>query len=96
MKQETLREEMAHSFEGRQRWIVQLVWVYLFVWFGLAVWAAVRFFDTPKIVSRDSILYATLFVLAFLTAVQMKMWYWSRLDRNAILRAIERVERKSG
>lgn len=95
MKDESVREEVAHSFEGRQRWMIQLVWVYLFVWLSVAVWAAVRFFDTPEMLSRDSILYATVFLVAFTTVVQLKIWYWNRLDRNAILRAIDRLQTKS-
>ncbi len=89
-RDETLRAEVVQSFRGKQRWMVLLVWVQTLVFFLVSVWAAVQFFGTDE--TRDQILFATLFLWSSLAVALMKMWYWSRLDRNALQRDIRRLE----
>ncbi len=87
---ETLRTEIVHSFRGRQRWLIVVIWIVAPLIFAFSVWAAVRFFGADE--TRDQILYATLFLWASVGVGMLKSWYYARLDRNAILRELKRLE----
>ncbi len=58
--------------------------------FAASVWAAVSFFSADE--TRDQILYATIFLWGSTGVGLLKSWYYSRLDRNAVLRGLKRVE----
>ncbi len=89
---ETMRAEVVASFRGHQRWLIIVVWIAAPAIFALSVWAAVRFFQTDTADVKGLVAYAGLFLWASVGVGMLKTWYYSRLDRNAILRAIQRLE----
>lgn len=91
-REETLRAEIVRSFHGRQRGLIVLVWVVSVLVFAVSVWAAVQFFAAEE--TREQILFATIFLWASVGVGLLKSWYYARLDRNAILRAVNRLERQ--
>ncbi len=95
-REQTLRAEVVESFQGRQRWLVLVVWIAAPVIFGVSVWAAVRFFQTDHADVRNLVLFATIFMWASVGVGLLKSWYYSRLDRNAILRELKRLELRLG
>jgi len=91
-RDETLRAEVLASFHGRQRWMIIMVWIVTAVIFAVSVWAAVRFFGTDAADVKELIAYAALFLWTSAGVGMLKSWYYSRLDRNAVLRAVQRLE----
>lgn len=87
---QSLHEMVIASFKGKQRWLMIVMFVATFVYTGLAVVAAVRFFQVETI--RAMIAYATGFMFCLMVVALMKMWYWTQLDKNAILREVKRLE----
>ena len=89
-REEGLRDMIAESFRGKKRWMAILVWTESLVFTGLAVVVAVKFFSVDTV--KDSILYATLFVVLSLMIALCKIWYWMWMNRNSVLREIKRLE----
>ena len=101
----SLRDEVALSFRGRQRWMIILGWVFTMIFSVVGIGAAVAGYviaigETPSLPkwqferTRDLILCTTLFLFASLAVALLKTWYWRLLDRNAILREIKRLEQQ--
>ncbi|MHC4136015.1 MAG: DUF6768 family protein [Planctomycetota bacterium] len=90
MSEPNLFEEITGSFRGPQGWLVALVWIFALVFTVFFIWAAAGMLASEAL--NDRICYATLSIWAGLVIAMIKIWYWNRLDRNAILRAIN--ERK--
>ena len=89
---ETLRTEVVASFRGRQRWMIIMVWVVSIPIFAASVWAVVRFLQTDASDLKSLIAYAALFLWTSAGVGLLKTWYYNRLDRNAVLRAVKREE----
>jgi hypothetical protein len=87
MSELNLFEEIAGSFRGPQGWLVTIVWMVALVFTLFFILAAAGMFSSEAL--SDRICYATLSIWAGLGIVMIKIWYWNRLDRNAILRAIK-------
>ena len=73
-REEGLRDMIAESFRGKKRWMAILVWTESLVFTALAVVVAVKFFSVDTV--KDSILYATLFVvLSLMIALKLALGY---------------------
>ena len=90
MSERSIFEEVAGSFRGPQGWLVALVWIFALVSTVFFVWAAAGMLRSEGL--SDRICYATMSIWAGLMIVMTKIWYWNRLDRNAILRALNARE----
>lgn len=88
----TLIAEIKESFRGRSRGLIIVVWAEALCFSALAVWSAFQFFRADT--TRDLILFATLFLAAFIATVAVKLWYYNWLNRAAVLRAVARLEQK--
>ncbi len=88
----TLREMMASTFRGRQRWMSILVWIYVLVFTGVWVFSAVMFFRSDAANIKDVIMWATVFAMSGAIVMVMKMWYWMAMNRNAVQREVKRLE----
>lgn len=86
----TLREMMASTFRGRQRWMTFVAWFDMFAFTAVAVIAAVMFFRSDAV--RDLIMWATIFLTCASIIMIAKMWYWMAMNRNAVGREIKRLE----
>ncbi len=91
-RDETLRAEVVASFHGRQRWMMIMLWIVIPVIFAFSVWTAGLFFQTDAADVKGLVAYAVLFLWASVGVGLLKSWYYDRLNRNAILRAIHRLE----
>jgi len=91
MSESHLFEEIAGSFRGPQGWLVVLVWMFALIFTLFFIYAAAGMLASEAL--HDRICYATFSIWAGLGIVMIKIWYWNRLDRNAILRALS--ERKN-
>lgn len=87
---EGLIEQVAATFRTRMRVWVVLIWCFTAAWAVAAVWAALSFFGAAT--TREWILYATVFQLAAISVVMLKIWYWMEMNRNTHTREIKRVE----
>ena len=87
-----LRTQIADTFRGRFRWLAWLATFYRIALLVIAIFAATKFFHVDE--TRDLIAYATLFLWSFFGMVFIKMWYWSLLVKNSVIREIMRLERQ--
>jgi Family of unknown function (DUF6768) len=87
---EGLIEQVAATFRTRMRVWVVLNWCLTAGWFAVAVWAATAFLRAAT--TRDWIMFATLFEVAAISVVMLKIWYWMELNRTAHTREIKRLE----
>lgn len=87
---EGLIEQVAATFRTRMRVWVVLSWCLTAVWAAVAVWAATSFLRAAT--TRDWVMYATLFQVAVISVVMLKIWYWMELNRTTHTREIKRLE----
>jgi len=89
-REQSVREMIAATFRGRNRWLAILVWIYIFAFAALGVVVAVAFFRTDAM--ADKLMYAAIFIMVTFFVGMMKMWYWMLMNRNALAREIKRLE----
>ncbi|MFP6678301.1 MAG: DUF6768 family protein [Pirellulaceae bacterium] len=87
-----LRTQIADTFRGRFRWLAWIATFYRIAFLVIAIFAATKFFRVDE--TRDLIAYATLFLLSCFGMAFIKMWYWSLLVKNSVIREIMRLERQ--
>ena len=87
---EGLIEQVAATFRTRMRAWVVLSWCLTAVSAAVAAWAASAFFRAAT--TRDWVMYATVFQVAAITVVMLKIWYWMEVNRNTHTREIKRLE----
>jgi hypothetical protein len=67
-----------------------IVWANALVMMGVAVLCAVLFFRTDIV--KEEILYATIFMGAFIWIAGIKTYAWMAINRNSIAREVKRLE----
>jgi hypothetical protein len=67
-----------------------VVWANALVMTGVALLSAILFFRTD--VAKEEILYATIFLAAFIWTASIKMFAWMAVNRNSIAREVKRLE----
>ena len=87
---EGLLEQIAATFRTRMRMWIVLIWGLTALCAAVAVWTASLFFRA--VTTRDWILYATIFQVAALAVVLLKIWYWMEMHRHTHTREIKRLE----
>lgn len=93
--EQTLRSMIAESFRGRQRWMAIISWVYVLVFTAVGVYSLVLFLKlAPDAPIKTMLLCIAIFLLMMIAAVTTKLWYWTLLNRNSVLREIRRLERR--
>ena len=75
---------------GQNRGLVVLCMVAMTALMVLAVWCAVRFFDAEEV--RDMLMFATVFSVALLAGMAIKIWFWMELIKNSVVREVKRLE----
>ncbi len=81
--------DMRRGFQGHSRGVMILIFVAILGVFAVSVSALVGLLNADS--TRDQILSSTLFLGAFLALGLLKMGYYQRLDRLAILDALEDI-----
>jgi len=84
------RQMLVDGFRGKMRWATLVLWAYGLGGTALAVFSAVRFFAAQEV--RDLVLYAALFLVGSGLVAFMKLWYWTLMNRNTVLREVKRLE----
>jgi len=82
-QEESLRDEIAETFKGKQRWMT-IGWIA-----DLVGCLSLMIVSIYKIASTDDVRTC---LLSFLAIGFLKLWYWMYMSRNKILREIKRLE----
>lgn len=78
------------AFRGRQRWLAVWGVFVVTVFTVLMVLAAIQFFRAESV--RDMLTWLVALAVCFAAIGMSKLWFWMRMDRNAILREVKRLE----
>lgn len=84
----TLASEVRRSLRPPDRGLVLGVFAAGLVVLVLGVLCAVGLFTSDG--TRDPVIFGVLFLACLQVIGLLKVWYWGRLDRNAVLDEIER------
>lgn len=84
-----LRADVARGFQGPSRGLMILVFVAVLVVFALSLLALVALLNADD--TRSQIIFSTFFLATFVAMGMLKMGYYQRLDRLAILDALEEI-----
>ena len=85
--EQSLLEMIAESFRGRQRWIMIGMHLNMLILAALAVISAIEFFRVESIRA-----WAAGFIVGCLGTWTVKLWWWTRTDKNSLIREIKRLE----
>jgi hypothetical protein len=88
--EQSLLDMVADSFKGRARGLVAMVFVAMLLTFALTVVSVIQFFRVES--TRALIAWAAVFLVGLLGTGSLKVWYWSQLDKNSLLREMKRME----
>lgn len=86
----SIRSMVSEFYSRRMFWTALYIWVIAMAFLIGAVFSAVKFLDAA--VTRDQILYATLFLTFTYLLGLMKIFSWQMVHRNSIAREIKRLE----
>lgn len=86
----TLYRDVTAIFQGRLRWLNVLGWLVGFVLFAVAVFCGWHFVTETDL--RTMQLWGAGGALALSGIGLIKLWTWSEIQANAIVREIKRVE----
>lgn len=87
---QSLRQQVLATFEGRLRWMNVAGWIAGFVLFGVAAVMAWRFVQAPT--TQDMLRWGAGSALAFAGLGLVKVWFWMEMQKNAIMREVKRLE----
>jgi hypothetical protein len=87
--QRGLWADMARGFQGPGRGLMILVFADVLVVFALCVVCLVGLLHADD--TRSQILFGVFFLACLLAVGLLKMWFFQRLDRLAILDALEEI-----
>ena len=86
----SLIQQVMEAFQGRTAMLNVLVWIVALVLFVASVYCGWRFFeaiDVPQMLRWGG---ATL--LAVISLISAKLWFWQELKSNAVIREVKRLE----
>ncbi len=83
--------DMAASvFQGKMRWLSIMITVWILLLTLIAIYCAVQFFAAEA--TRELIMWAVAFGFCMMAIMALKLWFWSEIQKNAVLREVKRVE----
>ncbi|MCK4873788.1 MAG: hypothetical protein KAS72_13785 [Phycisphaerales bacterium] len=88
--EQSLLQMIAESFRGRQRWLMIGMHCNMLILTSLAVLSAIQFFRVES--TRAMIAWSSGFIVGCLGTWLIKLWWWTRTDKNAVTREIKRLE----
>ena len=86
--------DIARGFRGPTRGFMILVFVAILVMLAVCVWCLVGLLEADD--TRSQILFGVFFLASFFGMGLLKMGYYQRLDRLAILDALEELRGHKG
>lgn len=84
-----LRADMARGFTGPQRGLMVLIFADIIVVLGLCIVSFIALVNADD--TRSQILFGVFFLALFVAVGLLKMGYFQRLDRLAILDALKEI-----
>jgi hypothetical protein len=87
---QALHRQVLATFEGRLRWFNVAGWIAGFVLFGVACVLAWRFVQAQDL--GEMLRWGAASALAFAGLALIKVWFWLELQKNAIVREVQRLE----
>lgn len=86
----SLVQQVLEAFQGRTAMLNVLVWVVALALFVASVYSGWRFFETTDVPRMLRWGGATL--LAVISLISAKLWFWQELKSNAVIREVKRLE----
>ncbi len=83
-------KQMKAGFSSKMKWIYLQVMFFTLLFFGLMVYAIYRFYFEQEI--KALIAWGIAIIVFALIGQLGKMWYWSELGRNRIIREVKVLE----
>ena len=90
LDEQNLLDMLLGLFQGKNKWLMQVMNIMTLVFFGLFIYSVIQFF---KVENTKELLMWGIGSLMFLSGMSMlKMFAWMQMDKNAILREVKRLE----
>jgi len=86
----SLYRDIAATFQGHMRWLSALAWIVALALFAVALVCGWQFATQTDL--RRMQLWGLGTTLAFLGLGLIKLWFWTEMQKVAIVREIKRVE----
>ena len=86
-----IAEEVLSTFRGRHRGLTVFVFVWSFILFVGAIWAGVKFYQAAPDTTLQ-LRWGGLTLLLVLMVSFIKVWFWTEMQTNRLLREIKRME----
>ncbi len=83
-------KQMKAGFSGKMKWIYLQVMFFIILLFGCMVYAIYRFYYEQEL---KALLGWAVAIIVFALIGQLgKMWYWSEMGRNRVIREVKVLE----
>lgn len=86
-----IAEEVLGTFRGRHRGLTAFVFVWSFILFLGAIWAGVKFYQAAPDITLQ-LRWGGLTLLLVLMVSFIKVWFWTEMQTNRLLREMKRME----
>jgi len=83
-------KQMLWGFKTKMKWVYAQVIFYTFLSFGVMVYAIYRFYHEQEL--KSLIGWGVVIVMTGLLSQIGKVWYWSEMGRNRVIREIKLLE----
>ena len=83
-------KQMAVGFKGKMGWMYKLVVLITFIFACMTIYSIYKFYYTNEI--KPLIAWGVSIIMFGLFTQVSKMWYWSELGRNRVIREIKVLE----
>jgi hypothetical protein len=90
LEEQNVFQMLVGLFTGKNKWIIILMNVMTLIFFALFIYCLVQFFDTQ--VTNELIKWGIGGFVCLITVSMLKLFAWMQMDKNALLRAIKRLE----
>ena len=90
LEEQNVFQMLVGLFTGKNKWIIILMNVMTLIFFALFIYCLVQFFGTE--VTNELIKWGIGGFVCLITVSMLKLFAWMQMDKNALLRAIKRLE----
>lgn len=90
LKEQNLLEMVGGLFKGKLRWFNMLNIVITTVFVATAIYCLINFLRVEE--TNELIRWGLGLVACMMTTSMLKLWNWSQMNKNAMLREIKRLE----
>lgn len=91
-KPESIWALMGNTFTGPLAWLTVMLFIYALAFSALWIFSVVKFFGSEA--AGDQILWATVFLAAFMVIISLKLFFWMMMFRGSAMRRLDRIEKR--